>query len=62
MLYTEPSQGVSGSSPQTKITHNTNVKVSVSDTVSWKAVYTSNDTNVAGSTSNCEKTVLTITN
>ena len=61
-LYTEPSQAISGASPQSKITHNTSVKVSVSDTVSWKAVYTSNDSNVAGSSSNCEKTVLQITN
>ena len=61
-LYTEPSQAISGTSPQSKITHNTSVKVSVSDTVSWKAVYTSNDSNVAGSSSNCEKTVLQITN
>jgi hypothetical protein len=62
VLYTEPAQNVSGASPQTAITHNTNAKVAASMTVSWKVVYTSNDPNVSGSSSNCETTSLTITN
>jgi hypothetical protein len=62
VLYTEPSQAVSGVSPQTKITHNTAIKVLATASVSWKAVYTSNDTNVSGSTSSCETTTLTIDN
>ena len=64
VLYTEPSQSITGATPQSAITHNTSVKVSASGTttVSWLVVYTSNDTNVHGSTSNCETTTLTITN
>ena len=62
VLYAEPAQSISGTSPQTAITHNTTVKVSASTTVSWKAVYTSTAANISGSTSNCETTALTITN
>lgn len=61
-LYSEGPITVSGSSPQEKNTNNTTVKVSVSKTVSWRSVYTSNNPDVSGSESNCETTVLTITN
>jgi len=62
VLYTEGPIAVSGSSPQTRNTNNTTVKVSATATVSWRAVYTSNNQSVGGSSSNCETTVLTITN
>jgi len=62
VLFAEPAQNVSGASPQTAVTHNTNLKVSATITVSWRVVYTSNDPNVSGSSSNCETTSLTITN
>jgi hypothetical protein len=62
VLYTEPSQTVTGASPQTRVTHNTLVLVSASATVSWRAVYTSNDANVGGSSSTCETTQLIINN
>lgn len=42
---------------------NTNVSVTATKTVSWKAVFTASDTNaVGGSTSGCEVSALTITN
>jgi len=62
VLYTTGAMGVGGASPQTAISNNTSVKVLISATVSWKAVYTSNDVNVGGSTSSCETTSLTINN
>jgi hypothetical protein len=62
VLYAEPAQSISGTSPQTAITHNTGVKVSASTTVSWQAVYTSTAANIGGSSSNCETTSLTINN
>jgi hypothetical protein len=62
VLYTEGPIAVSGSSPQTRSTNNTTVKVLASATVSWRAVYTSDNPNVGGSSSTCETTVLTITN
>ena len=62
VLYTTGSLAVSGASPQTRTSSNTSVKVSVSTTVSWLSVYTSGDSNVSGSTSNCETTALTINN
>lgn len=62
VLYTEGPITVSGSSPQTESTHNTSVTVSATATVSWRAVYTSNNSNVSDSQSNCETTALTITN
>jgi hypothetical protein len=62
VLYTEGPIAVSGSSPQTRSTNNTAVKVLASATVSWRAVYTSGNPNVGGSSSTCETTVLTITN
>ena len=62
VLYSTGAMTVSGASPQTAISNNTSVKVSVSTTVSWKAIYTSNDVNVGGSTSSCETTSLTINN
>ena len=61
-LYTTGAMTVSGASPQTAISSNTSVKVTASTTVSWKAIYTSNDVNVGGSTSSCETTSLTINN
>jgi hypothetical protein len=66
VLYTE-TVPVSGSSPQRVNTTNdgssaTDVLVSASATVSWRAVFTSTDGNVAGSTAPCESTVLTIDN
>jgi hypothetical protein len=60
-LYTNPAIPISGSSPQTATTSNTTVKVLASTTVSWKAVYTSNDS-TSGSSSSCETTALTIAN
>jgi hypothetical protein len=62
VLYTEPSQAISGASPQSAHTNNTNIKVSATATVSWRAVYTSNVTGVTGNQSSCETTALTITN
>jgi hypothetical protein len=62
VLYTEGPIAVSGSSPQTRSTNNTTIKVLASATVSWRAVYTSDNPNVGGSSSTCETTVLTITN
>jgi len=62
VLYTTGAMPVSGASPQTLSSSNTTVKVLASAIVSWKATYTSNDANVAGSTSNCETTSLTINN
>ncbi len=62
VLYTEPTQTVSGGTSQTVITHNTSVTVSATTTVSWKAVYTSTAANVSSSNSRCEITSLTITN
>jgi len=61
-LYTTGAMPISGASPQTASSNNTSVKVLASTTVSWKATYTSNDTNVGGSTSSCETTSLTINN
>jgi hypothetical protein len=62
VLYTE-TDPVSGASPQTISTQNTTKKVTTSQTVSWQAVFSSGSgTNVAGSTSTCETTALTITN
>ncbi len=62
VLYTTGAMAVSGSSPQTRTSSNTTVKVSASTTVSWLASYTSNDPNVAGSSSHCETTSLVINN
>jgi hypothetical protein len=66
VLYTE-TRPVSGASPQTVSTTNDgsaagDVLVSASATVSWRAVFTSTDGNVEGSTAPCESTVLTIDN
>ncbi len=62
VLYTEPSQTISGASPQSAHTNNSSVKVSATATVSWRAVYTSNAPGVPGNQSSCETTALTITN
>jgi hypothetical protein len=62
VLYTTGAMPVSGASPQTLSSNNTTVKVLASAIVSWKATYASNNGNVAGSTSNCETTSLTINN
>ena len=62
-IYHPAAINVSGASPQTVSTNNTTVKVTTSKTVWWRVVFTSDDPNVIGTTSNCvEKTVLTITN
>jgi hypothetical protein len=61
-LYSTGAVGVSGTSPQTVNSNNTTAKVSISTTVSWKAVFTSSNPNVAGSTSSCETTSLVINN
>jgi hypothetical protein len=65
VLYTE-TVPVSGASPQTVNTTNdgssvSDVLVSASATVSWRAVFTSTNS-VEGSTAPCESTVLTIDN
>jgi hypothetical protein len=52
---------VDQASPATKSTSNTTVSVSDSKTVSWKVVFTSDNSLLAGS-SHCEKTQLVITN
>ena len=63
VLYTEPTITLSGAtSPATRSTTNTTVKVSASKAVSWRVTFTSTDPNVQGSTSGCETTSLTITN
>jgi hypothetical protein len=63
VLYTTgPMPVVSGVSPLTVTSNNTTVKVTSSTTVSWRSTFVSSDSNVAGSTSNCETTSLTITN
>lgn len=49
------------SSAVSRSTHNTDVTVVATDTVSWKVVFTSTDPNVSPSTT-CETTSLTITN
>jgi hypothetical protein len=61
-LYTEPSQAISGTSPQSAVTHNTSVKVSASATVSWLVTYTPSSTTFISGNSHCEVTSLTITN
>jgi hypothetical protein len=61
-LYTEASQAISGTSPQSAITHNTSVKVSASATVSWLVTYTPSSTTFISGNSHCEVTSLTITN
>jgi hypothetical protein len=61
-LYTEPSQTISGASPQMAITHNTSVTVSASTTVSWLVTYTPSNTTFISGSSHCEVTSLTITN
>jgi len=48
-------------SPVTRNTSNSTVKVSATDTVSWNVVFTSSDPNLSSS-SRCETTSLTITN
>jgi hypothetical protein len=62
VLYTEPSQTISGSSPQSAHTNNSNVTVSATATVSWRAVYTSTVTGVTGNQSSCETSTVTIAN
>lgn len=63
VLYTEPTITLTNAaSGIQKSTSNTSVKVTASKTVSWQVVFTSTDANVAGSTSGCETTSLTITN
>jgi len=62
VLYTSGAIAVSGASPQIRSTNNTSVKVLTTQTVSWLVVYTSNDSNLSGSTSSCETTALTINN
>jgi len=62
VLYTTGAMSIGGPSPQTRTSNNTTAKVSLSTTVSWQAVYTTGDVNVAGSTSSCETTSLTINN
>jgi ADP-ribosylglycohydrolase len=61
-LYTETSQAISGTSPQSAITHNISVKVSASAIVSWLVTYTPSNTSFISGNSHCEVTSLTITN
>ena len=63
VLYTEPTITLTGAtSPATRDTTNQNVKVLASKTVSWRAVFTSSNSNVSGNQSTCETTQLVITN
>ena len=68
VLYTESRDIAAGTaSPATVNTTNDgsaggDVLVSADATVSWLAVFTSDDANVSGNTSGCEKSVLDITN
>jgi hypothetical protein len=55
VLYTSSAIGVFGTSSQYANSANT-VRVSASQSVSWKVAYTSNTTNISGSTSSCEVT------
>ncbi len=62
VLYTNQQTLTNATSPQVLHTSNTTVKVSASAIVSWRVTFSSTGGNVAGSTSNCETTTLTISN
>jgi len=64
VLYKEGPISVSGASGTQVSTNNTSVTVTFvgTTTVSWEVVYSSGNTNISGSNSNCETTTLTITN